>query len=204
MSTYGKVVKMKWANIHKALRLGPLNQCSKLSVPVGNVTFGTTKSSVGLVWFLEPFHSLFPWCCSFLILLLPWLCFAFSKKLSWPLKFEVPQASIWGNRLCELSPWAVYFPRAPGFTYTPVASKASASVLALLHIAWIHPSVHSVAFHISGNELTMPLCREYHPLCHPPAFNHFSMMAQRMSFEVTWAQVGIIATYQLCDLGQVT
>ena len=71
MSTYGKVVKMKWANIHKALRLGPLNQCSKLSVPVGNVTFGTTKSSVGLVWFLEPFHSLFPWCCSFLILLLP-------------------------------------------------------------------------------------------------------------------------------------
>lgn len=85
-----------------------------------------------------------------------------------------------------------------------MASKASASVLALLHIAWIHPSVHSLAFHISGNELTMPLCREYHPLCHPPAFNHFSMMAQRMSFEVTWAQVGIIATYQLCDLGQVT
>ncbi|KAI4541017.1 hypothetical protein MG293_008159 [Ovis ammon polii] len=48
----------------------------------------------------------------------------------------------------------------PGFTYTPMASKASASVLAFLHVAWIHPSVHSVAFHVSGNELMMPLWGE--------------------------------------------
>ena len=109
---------------------------------------------------------------------------------------------VWGSpgfhlgqqALCTL-PWAVYFPRAPAFTYTPVASRASASVLAFLHTVWIHPSGHSVAFHVSGNELMMPLCHQYHPFCHPPAFTHFSTMAQRMSFEVTWAHIGIIATY---------
>ena len=142
--------------------------------------FGTISLIVSLVLFFSD---------------LPWLCFAFSKQLSWPLKFEVPQASFWGNRLCALSLWAVYFPRAPAFTYTPMASKASASVLAFLHVAWIYPSGHSVAFHVSGNELMMPLCHQCHPFCHPPTFTHFSTMAQRMSFEVTWAHVGIIATY---------
>lgn len=150
--------------------------------------FGTISLIVSLVLF-------------FLILLLPWLRFAFSK-LSWPLKFGVPQASIWGNRLCGLSPWAVYFPRVPGFTYTPMASKASASVLAFLHIAWIHPSMTPTAFHVSGNELMMPFGSEYHPLCHHP-LSHFAQSSRGWALRLHGPQVRIIATYQH-DLGQVT